>query len=209
MPRFRRPRDPLLLVRQVAAALLVALALVLALRPAPEAPDDGTTDAAPVAVAAADLPAGTVLTRAQIALARLPADLVPGGIASDPGPLVGRVLAGSVRAREPLTDVRLVGAGLTALLPPGQVVAPVRPSDLAVAAAVRTGDRVDVLATPPDGQTAEVVAAGALVLAAPRTTSADDDASAGLLLVAVDPPTAERLAAASANSTLTVSLTPP
>ena len=86
---------------------------------------------------------------------------------------MGRVLAGAVRAAEPLTDARLVGPGLTALLPAGQVAAPVRLADLAVAALVRTGDRVDVLATPPGSPTADVVAAAAVVLAAAGPSSPD------------------------------------
>jgi pilus assembly protein CpaB len=114
-----------------------------------------------------------------------------------------------VRAGEPLTDARLVGPGLTALLPADLVAAPVRLADLAVAALVRTGDRVDVLAALPDGEEAERVAAGVLVLAAPGPASADPDPAAGLLVLAVDPATAARLAAASTTATLTVSLPPP
>ncbi|MGZ4670928.1 MAG: RcpC/CpaB family pilus assembly protein, partial [Blastococcus sp.] len=108
------------------------------------------------------------------------------------------------------TDVRLVGAGLTALLPEGQVAAPVRLADLAVTALVHTGDRVDVLATRPDAGRAEVVAGAALVLAAAAPSRASpDDSAAGLLLIAVDSGTAARLAAAATTSTLTVTLPPP
>jgi Flp pilus assembly protein CpaB len=120
--------------------------------------------------------------------------------------LLRRVLAGGVRAGEPITDARLVGAGLTALLPEGEVAAPIRLADLAVAGLVRTGDRVDVLATAPDASAAEVVAAGALVLAA---TGADEESGAGLLLIAVDVETAARLAAAATTATLTMNLPPP
>jgi pilus assembly protein CpaB len=63
-----------------------------------------------------------------------------------------------------------------------------------------------VLAALPDGAPAEVVAAGALVLAAPGR---DTDDAAGLLLLAVDQATAARLAASSATATLTVTLVPP
>jgi hypothetical protein len=124
-------------------------------------------------------------------------------------------LAAGVRAGEPVTDVRLLGAGLTALLEPGQVAAPVRPADLAVTALVRAGDRVDVLATPTDAGTAEMITDAALVLAAPPrrsggsadgTTAAVDD-PAGLLVLAVDGATAARLAAAAASATITVTLT--
>ena len=70
----------------------------------------------------------------------------PAGSAAAAGPLVGRVLAGSVRAGEPLTDVRLVGAGLTALLPAGPGRRPRPAGRPGGGGLVHTGDRVDVLA---------------------------------------------------------------
>jgi Flp pilus assembly protein CpaB len=208
MPRFRRPRSPVHAARQVAAAALTVLALVLALRPAP-APAAGGHESVPVAVAARDLPAGAVLTTADLTIARYPPEVAPTGVSGDPEQLRGRALAGGVRAREPVTDARLVGPGITSLLAEGQVAAPVRLADLAVAALVHTGDRVDVLATlatVSGAPTAEVVAEGALVLAA---TAADEEAGAGLLLLAVDDETAARLAAAATTATLTVTLPPP
>ncbi|MGY1600969.1 Flp pilus assembly protein CpaB [Geodermatophilus sp. SYSU D00815] len=210
MPLLRRPRSPVLALRRLAAALLAATALVLALR-SPEPAAVGGPHLVAVAVAAADLPAGAVLTGADLTTARLPAEAVPRGAVADPHDLAGRRLAGGVRSGEPLTDVRLVGPGLTAGLPAGQVAAPVRLADLAVAGLVRTGDRVDVLATAPDAGTAEVVAAGALVLAAtaPPGDAATASEDAGLLVLAVDAATAARLAAVATTATLTVSLPPP
>jgi Flp pilus assembly protein CpaB len=162
-----------------------------------------------VVVAGADLPAGTLLDEHDLASVRLPPDAVPAGTQPDVDDLVGRVLAGAVRAGEVVTDVRLVGPGVTASLRDGQVAAPVRLADLAVAALVRTGDRVDVLATAPDAERAELVAVAALVLAAPLPATDGTDPAAGLLLLAVDAPTAARLAAAATTATLTVSLPPP
>jgi Flp pilus assembly protein CpaB len=196
--------------RRGAAAVLAGLALVLALQPEPERAADATPARVAVVVAGADLAAGAVLSAADLSLVRLPPGLAPAGTSGEPAELVGRVLAGSVRAREPLTDLRLVGPGLTALLRAGEVAAPVRPADLAVAALVRTGDRVDVLAAPPGSTRAETVVAGALVLAAGGPVQdATADPAAGLLLIAVDGPTAASLAAAAASSTLTVTLPPP
>jgi pilus assembly protein CpaB len=207
--RLRRPRDPVHTARRAAAVLLAVVALVLAVRPDPPAPRPHD-DVAPVTVAATDLPAGTVLDAGDLRVVRLPIDAVPAGISTDPEGLVGRVLAGAVRASEPLTDVRLVGPGLTAQLADGQVAAPVRLADLAVAYLVRTGDRVDVLATPPESAAAEVVAASALVLAGARASPDQaDDPAAGLLVIAVDEGTAARLAAAATTATLTVSLPRP
>ena len=205
---LRRPRSPVHTARRAAAVLLAITAVVLALRP-DRAPETTAPDVVPVAVAAVDLPAGSVLTGSGLTVARIPPEAVPAGAVADPDLLMGRTLAAGVRAREPLTDVRLVGAGLTALLPEGQVAAPVRLADLAVAALVRTGDRVDVLATRPDAPDAELVADGVLVLAAPGATAGQEAApAAGLLLIAVDGTTAARLAAAATTATLTVSLPP-
>jgi pilus assembly protein CpaB len=210
MLRLRRPRSLLHTARRAVAAFLAVTALVLALRPEPAATTSRMSRTVPVAVAGVDLPAGTVLSGTQVAVARLPADAVPAGVEPHPDALLGRALAGAVRAGEPLTDVRLIGPGLTALLPQGQVAAPVRLADLAVTALVRTGDRVDVLAAPPGAERAEVVAAGVLVLSAPGpATGPAADPATGLLLLAVDAATAARLAAASTSATLTVSLPPP
>jgi Flp pilus assembly protein CpaB len=100
-------------------------------------------------------------------------------------------------------------------VPDGLVAAPVRLADLAVATLLHAGDRVDVLATtagadpasPDATPTVEVVAEAALVLAVP--TGEDTGAAAaddGLLVLAVHPGTAQRLAAAGAGATLTVTL---
>jgi pilus assembly protein CpaB len=208
--QFRRPRSLVHTARRVAAALLAVTALLLALRPGSPPPADAAPAGVPVVVAAGDLPAGTVLSAPDLALARLPPEFMPHGTVEEPALLVGRVLAGSARTGEPLTDTRLVGGGLTTLLEPGQVAAPVRLADLAVAALVRTGDRVDVLASPPDADRAETVVSGALVLAAGGAAAGQaTDPAAGLLLIAVDGATAAELAAAATSSTLTVTLPPP
>ena len=210
MIRLRRPRHPLHLARRVAAVLLALGALVLAVRPptdpaAAEAPPEST----PVVVADTDLAPGTVLAGGMLRLARWPPDAVPEGAGVSPDEHTGRVLAGPLRRGEPVTDVRLVGPGLTSLLAPGHVAAPLRLPDLAVAGLVHAGDRVDVLATPPGATSAEVVAAAVLVLA---PAPADDPSTAveagGLLLLAVDEATGARLAAASASDTLSVTLVP-
>jgi pilus assembly protein CpaB len=205
VPSFRRPRFPVLTARRVVAGLLAAAALWFAVQPDADVAETEVPDLAPVAVAATDLVPGTILTTGNVRSADFPAALVPAGagVSED---VVGHVVAGAVRAGEPITDARLVGAGLTAHLPEGQVAAPVRLADLAVAALARAGDRVDVLAALPDGTPADVVAADALVLAAPGR---DTDDAAGLLLLAVDQATAARLAAASATAALTVTLVPP
>lgn len=212
------------LLRQVAAGLLAALALVLAWRPAPAPPPAGDHPGVQVVVAGRDLAAGAVLTAADLGLVTLPAGAAPDGVVAVIDRLAGNVLSGPVRRGEPLTDARVVGPGLWSRLPPGQVAAPVRLADLAVAALLRPGDRVDVLATPADarpadarpgdgrpadGRSAQVVAAGALVLGAPPAASPEQAlgrADGGLLVLAVSADTAARLAGSATSSTLTVTL---
>jgi Flp pilus assembly protein CpaB len=202
VPSFRRPRFPVLTARRVAAGLLAAAALWFAVQPDADVAT-AEPELVPVAVAATELAAGTVLAADDVRTASFPESLVPAGAGAG-GRVTGRVLAGAVRAGEPITDARLVGPGLTAHLPPDQVAAPVRLADLAVAALARAGDRVDVLAALPDGAPAETVADGALLLAVPG-----GDTESGLLLLAVDRVTAARLAAAATTATLTVTLVPP
>jgi Flp pilus assembly protein CpaB len=201
------------LLRQVTAGLLVGLALVLALRPSPPAGPPAVRTV-PVVVAATDLPAGALLGPGDLAVVDLPAPLAPDGASGQDAALTGQVLAGPVRRGEPVTDVRVVGPGLWSQVPAGQVAAPVRLADLAVATLLRPGDRVDVLATGPEAGAVEVVAAGALVLSAPAGTEPGAPATApsedtGLLVLAVAPETAQGLARAATTGSLTVTLGPP
>ncbi len=207
--RFRRPRHPAHLLRRVAAGLLVLAALGLALRPPPAgSPVAGSDPVSVVVVSAADLPAGTVLTADDVVATEFPGVRAPAGTVPAADELVGRTLAAPVRRGEPVTDVRLVGPALWAAVPAGQVAAPVRLADLGVAALLRPGDRVDVLASRPDAPV-QVVAADALVLTAGPVSPGADDTAAGLLVLAVPAVTASALAAAATDAALTVTLGPP
>ncbi len=89
---------------------------------------------------------------------------VPDGSTTDP---VGRTLAAPLRRGEPVTDVRLVGAALTS--PDDDAVAvPVRLPDAAMVDLLTVGDRIDLIATDPEGSGASVVAADVPVLALPQ-----------------------------------------
>ena len=175
------------------AAASVATA-ISALAPPP-------TATSAVVVAARDLPGGHELRPDDLATTQLPASSVPDGALADLSSAAERLLAGPVRAGEPLTDVRLLGAGL---LPPGpEVAAPVRVAEPATAALVRAGDVVDVLSAAPDGAaTAATVAAGVRVLSVPR--AGDDPGEGALLVVATGRATAGRLAAATVTGRLSV-----
>ncbi len=199
-------------VRRVAAAILAAGALVLAVRPASPAPATAiTVSQTDVLVAGHDLSAGLRIAADDLQSVARDSAQVPDGALSAVDEVAGRVVTGAVRRGEIITDRRLLGPGLSASLGSGLVASPVRLVDLGVAALLRPGDRVDILAASADTATAVVVAAGVLVLAVPLSGS--EDAAGleplGLVVVAVSAETASRLAAAAASSILTATLLPP
>ncbi|HUR14669.1 MAG TPA: Flp pilus assembly protein CpaB [Mycobacteriales bacterium] len=161
-----------------------------------------------VVAAARDLAPGRPLTAEDLTTIALPRDVAPSGVLTTVGDAVGRTATSAVRRGEPLTDVRLLGAGL--LTGHGLVAAPLRLADPATLALLHAGDRVDVLAAPTssDGPptSAVTVAAGVRVLAVPG--GEDATAEGGLVVVAATPATAARLAAAAVSSRLSVTLLP-
>ena len=176
------------------AAASVAVALgVLAPTPPP------TVE---VVAAAHDLPAGAQVDADDVRAVELPLAAAPDRALRTVEEVAGRVLAGPVRAGEPLTDVRLLGAGLVP--PGGQVAVPVRVAEPALPLLVAAGDRVDVLATSLEGaDAARAVVTAVPVLAVP---AAEDTADGALLVVAASPAAAARLAAAAVTSRLSVAV---
>ncbi|HYZ07140.1 MAG TPA: SAF domain-containing protein [Pseudonocardiaceae bacterium] len=191
------------LLRRVAAGLLVLLAAALALTPRV-----GSTAEVLVVVAAHDLAPGAALDPSAVQLQTLPDGVVPDGSAHSVDDVVGRLLAAPLRRGEPITDVRLTGAALTRSIAadPGAVSVPVRLSDPDVATLLHPGATVDVVSLSERQDQAVVLARGARVLTvlAPGKGSA---ASAGrLVLVALNPDAATRVAGASLSQAVTVTL---
>ena len=166
--------------RRAVAAVLAATAVLLAIGSVGGA--GRPTETVRVALAARDLAPGTRLVAGDLRLIDLPAEAVPASAAPSVSALVGKVLADGVRAREPLTDLRLAGRGAPSDLEPGQVAAPVRLADPGLAPLVHTGMTVDVLAAPdsPTGPAdsstapARVVARAARVLTVASATTTPD-----------------------------------
>lgn len=121
-----------------------------------------------MAVAARDLPAGTVLTGGDLASVEVPPGDVPEAVVTHP---VGATLAAPLRRGEPVTDVRIVGPDLTAGHPELTAV-PVRFPDADMAGLLRTGDRIDLFATDPANGHTTPVATDALVLGLPPSSGA-------------------------------------
>lgn len=192
--------------RRVAAAVLIAVAVLAALRVLSPAP------APTVAVwaAAHDLAGGQPIAASDVARLALPVAAVPAGALKATSPIVGRLLAAPMRQGEPLTDVRILGPSLLAALPsPGLVAVPIRVADgSAAAAVVKPGDLVDVLevADAADGESGgpRTVASRVQVLAVPGPGDAGD--GGGLVVLAATQEQARALAQASAGARLSLTV---
>lgn len=185
------------LLRRTAAGLLVVLALVLAVAPGAAA------SGVPVLVAAGDLASGSTLGPDRLVVREWPPDLAPAGALDDPADAVGRVLAGAVRAGEPLTDARLTGAGPR--VGDGAAV-PVRLADADVAALLTPGSRVDVVTLGERATEPLVLAADAEVLTVLPAPTGSTASRGPLVLVAMPRSVASRVAAAALSDQVAVTL---
>jgi Flp pilus assembly protein CpaB len=183
-----------LIRRWLAAGLLLAGGLLLA-HPA-------SARGAPTVLAARDLPSGTTLRAADVRLADLPGEARPAGVLSTLEAADGHLLAGAVRAGEPLTDVRL--ATTPAPVDPGTATVPVRLADAAIAELLGPGVRVDVVAAPEPGAPASVLASGATVVAVGHQDPVK--LKGPLVLLRLPEATATRVAAISLERPVTVTL---
>ena len=192
-----RVRRLVLRRRRVLAAALTAVAVGGVLHTvAPPAPATTT-----VTVAARDLPAGTALTAADLTTTHLPPDAVPDGLAAA---ATGRTLAAPLTRGEPITEPRLVGAGLVGADPATTALA-VRVSDPGQVALLTVGDRIDLLATDPREASTTLLGSDVTVLAVPPATP---DTSGGsltgrLVVLAVPASDVEDVTAASVTSFVT------
>lgn len=190
------------LARRIAAAGLVLLAGVSALRP------DPADHRAQVVVAARDLTPGAELTVDDLRIESRLAPTVPDGSQLDLGSVVGSTLAGPARRGEILTDVRLLGRRLaeSAAGPDARIV-PVHPADSALIDLVRAGDVVDVVAATEGSAVAtpHVVATDAIVVSVSAKGKAQSTTNDRVVLVAL--PAAAAIAVAGAALVATVTLT--
>lgn len=192
--------------RRALAAGFAGIAVAAGIQ-AVDPPDPVTID---VLAAARDLLPGVPLAAEDLTTVARPPAALPGGVLLAGADVLGRIPAGPVRAGEILTDVRLVGAALVDGLAAGLVAAPVRVADAALAALVRPGDRVDVLATPVSaggtGWATEVVGPDLMVVSVPEPVAAGAYTEGSLLVLATTPATAQALASAAVTSRLSITL---
>lgn len=183
--------------RRLLAGGLAAAGAALAI----ETVSPGPPPTVDVLVAAHPLPGGHTLTTADVRAIAFTPDSAPPG-AMEHSDVIGRVLTGPVDAGEPVTRTRVLGPGLLEGGDPALIAVPVRIADAGSVGLLRTGDRIDLIATSVDGLgAASVVAAGVPVL----TIRPDDDtigAEGALVVVGGTDAQATELARAAVTSRL-------
>jgi pilus assembly protein CpaB len=205
--RYRRP---------LAAGLLV-LAAISAVRPLAAAEAGGVS----VVVPSRALPAGEIVRERDLTTVTVPSSVVPDNALTVMASVVGQRLTIAASRGEILTPSRLLTGSIAA--ESDDVVAPVRLADPQIAALLRVGDVVDVLAASSSATAqARVVASAARVVGSPSTDSSSSDSTGarlfgsatsafdngGLVLLAVDAETAAALAGAAAVARLSITVRP-
>lgn len=213
-----RRRLPVSAVAWFSAAAIAAAATFLLVRAhvariEASRPDVGPPS--PVVMAADDLLRGSTIAAGSVRVAEVPSSLVPPGAIEAPEGVVGRILVADVAEGEPLTVTRLAGLGggpIAAQVPSGlrAFVLPVGPP----AGTVRSGDRVDVVATY--GANAgrpytDTVATALEVLEVVEGGGAASSSTVGgvsgpPVVVLADPLTVEALARASSLALLSIAI---
>lgn len=199
-----------MMARRAVAVLLLGCAVVLLLRGDPGA------DPAPVLVAARELAPGTVLTEADVRLVTREARTIAEGALSEPAAVAGKTLAAPLRPGEQITDVRVLGAALSASVTGVEDarLVPLRLTDAALTDLIHAGDLVDVIAIADSGSGSSagsgsgggvtLATAAPVVLvppAAPKQAARDR-----VILVALPAQSATAVATASLTQAITVTL---
>jgi pilus assembly protein CpaB len=157
-----------------------------------------------VVKARSQLPAGSVVSTADLLLDRVAASDVPDGVLTDPVALVGKTLAAPVAENQMMTPLAATDARTS--VPRGHVIAPLRLADATLAGLLRPGDLIDVIAADPQAGQATVVAAAARVVTIPQAPEegAGSGPEGALVLIDVDAHTASVVAQAAAAATLSI-----
>lgn len=204
--RRRGGRRSRVIRRTLAVVLVLSAAALAVARTSDEQPG------VPMLAVSHDLPVGVALTAADLQLVRLPA--APAGALTDRAATEGRILSGSMRRGEVLTDARVVPAdgpdpG------PNRVAVPIRLADPATSALLRPGVHVAVVVVD-DGGSPRRVTGDAIVLAVPGAAAGSESGhhiggpaggSGQLAILAVPEPDADALAAAALAGTIAVRFT--
>lgn len=216
----RGVRTAVVLVIALVMATLASYALYLAVQSMPVR--EVEVNSVPVVVATQDLPVGTMLTADHVKLTQWPASSPVSGGFAEVTDVSDRGLIAPVVMNEPITEVKLApreaGGGLPPSIPLGMRAISIKVNEVVgVAGFVVPGTRVDVLATVGrlDGGTmSKVVVSNVQVLTAGtrydlETSRSGEPLPSTVVTLMVTPEEAERIALASNEGALVLTLRNP
>lgn len=159
-------------------------------------------------VAARDVSPGTILTEGDLAVKSFPQPLGMMATHASTADLTGRVVASPLAKGDLVQDHAVLGSELSsAFAGNGTSLVPIKLADPAVAELATPGAAVSVVAAAPgriDNGQPHIVADNARVVFASR--KATDATEAGTVLLSLDEAAAGRVAAASLDSPLTITM---
>ena len=176
--------------RRSLAALFAGLAVLTALSALREEPEGST-----VLVARHDLRSGHVITAADLRTTTVPPTARPSH-SLDRAATIGRRVAGPMRAGEAMTDYRVLQDGALSGYADDAVLTTIRVDRADGLTGLHVGDRIDVIAVDPDGESkAQVVARAVEVATLPPSADDTEVVSVGIV-------TTEKIALALATAAL-------
>ena len=165
-----------------------------------------------VLVATSPLSAGTTLTASDFAQRTLPDDFAWSTLQAQPSDLVGRVLAHSIAANQPISSSDLIGQGLLTGLPENYVAVSIPVSTNTSASLLNVGNEIDVYGSSNDGFDAGVlIASRARILAIPSSGKGSMFSGGSItssIIVGVDSVAAISIAGNVSNQGFTIALLP-
>lgn len=182
--------------RKLAIVAAVAAVLTGVAAVSPEGPPTLS-----VVRATTQIAGGAVVGPGDVEVAEVVAADAPEGAMTDPAAVLGRRLTAPVAEGQVLTGLALLS---TRAGTPGRVIAPLRLADADIAALLRPGQIVDVVATDQQTTNAAVVADGVRVVTIPAVGEQDGSQAGALVLVEVTVEEATTLARAAVSGALTV-----
>ena len=194
--------------RRSIAATLAGLGTLIALSIVIPSPGSQTK----VLVATGALSAGTTLTASDFTQKTLPDDLAWSTLQGDPGELVGRVLAHSISANQPISSSDLIGSGLLTGLPENYVAVSLPVSASTSASLLNVGNVIDVYGSSNDGfNTGILIASRARILAIPssgKSSMFSGGSTTSSIIVGIDSVAAISIAGNVSNQGFTIALLP-
>jgi Flp pilus assembly protein CpaB len=201
---LRDLRRRALIHRRAIAAVCAGLTVWISLHLVTAQPPTGIE----VVTAAHDLDSGSTLTADDLTRARFSPGSVPAGAFRVPDRLVGRTLLAPLTEGSPLTARQVLGRSALAGYPADSAIG-LRIPDQDAAALLDPGDRVDLVASDPQGDdTTELLVHDAVVLALPEpdpdAARTGTESGGRLVLFAVPSADVEHIAAVGSSHFLTV-----